>query len=87
MPTSFNPHSLKFLPGRPVLKSENGTGLFLQKGDREYQKSPLAVRLFKIEGVKSVFLGADFLTIGKDPLDVCLGSLLISGPFEVFSTT
>jgi hypothetical protein len=30
-----------------------------------YQKSPLAVRLFKLPGVASVFLGSDFVTVGK----------------------
>ena len=27
-----NPNSLKFLPGKVVLESENGTGMFFQKG-------------------------------------------------------
>ena len=29
-----NPNSLKFLPGKVVLQSENGTGMFFQKGNR-----------------------------------------------------
>ena len=28
-----NPNSLKFLPGKVVLQSENGTGMFFQKGE------------------------------------------------------
>ena len=28
-----NPNSLKFLPGKVVLQSENGTGMFFQKGN------------------------------------------------------
>mmetsp|Transcript_27984 Transcript_27984/g.62447 ORF Transcript_27984/g.62447 Transcript_27984/m.62447 type:complete len:292 (-) Transcript_27984:324-1199(-) len=61
-----NPSTLKFLPGLEVLPPSHGTGMFLQKGDREYQRSPLAVRLFKVEGVASVFLGLDFVTVGKE---------------------
>ena len=60
-----NPSSLKFLPGVEVLPPAAGTGVFLQKGDREYQRSPLAARLFKLPGVASVFLGPDFVTVGK----------------------
>lgn len=56
-----NPNSLKFLPGRQVM--ETGTADFpnLTSG----QRSPLAKQLFRIEGVKSVFLGCDFITITK----------------------
>ena len=51
-----NPATLKFLPGRPVLA--HGTLEFL---DAETSKaSPLAARLFEIEGVKGVFFGTDF---------------------------
>src|SRR5436853_926549 len=56
-----NPATLKFLPGRPVL--ETGT---LDMPDRaEAAKSPLAQRLFGIEGVSGVFLGSDFITVSK----------------------
>lgn len=30
-----NPNSLKFLPGRPVLPTEHGTGVYYTRGDRE----------------------------------------------------
>uniref|UniRef100_A0A3B3BTR4 NFU1 iron-sulfur cluster scaffold homolog, mitochondrial n=1 Tax=Oryzias melastigma TaxID=30732 RepID=A0A3B3BTR4_ORYME len=56
-----NPNSLKFLPGRIVL--EEGTMNFA--GPREAYCSPLARQLFRIDGVKSVFLGPDFITITK----------------------
>jgi Fe-S cluster biogenesis protein NfuA len=57
-----NPATLKFLPGRPVLA--HGTLEFL---DTETSKaSPLAARLFEIEGVKGVFLGTDFISVTKD---------------------
>ncbi|XP_026198163.1 NFU1 iron-sulfur cluster scaffold homolog, mitochondrial [Anabas testudineus] len=56
-----NPNSLKFLPGRTVL--EAGTMNFA--GPRDAYCSPLARQLFRIDGVKSVFLGPDFITITK----------------------
>jgi len=56
-----NPNSLKFLPGRIVL--ESGTMNFA--GPRDAYCSPLARQLFRIDGVKSVFLGPDFITITR----------------------
>ena len=56
-----NPATLKFLPGRPVLDA--GT---LDMRDRsEAAQSPLAERLFEINGVGGVFLGSDFITVTK----------------------
>jgi Fe-S cluster biogenesis protein NfuA len=56
-----NPATLKFLPGRPVL--ENGT---LELRDpAEAGKSPLAERLFEINGVNGVFFGSDFIAVSK----------------------
>ncbi|XP_051964704.1 NFU1 iron-sulfur cluster scaffold homolog, mitochondrial-like [Xyrauchen texanus] len=60
-----NPNSLKFLPGRMVL--ESGTMDFA--GPRDAYCSPLARQLFRIDGVKSVFLGPDFITITKAHAD------------------
>ncbi|TRY99439.1 hypothetical protein DNTS_022989 [Danionella cerebrum] len=56
-----NPNSLKFLPGRIVL--ETGTMDFAEP--RDAYCSPLARQLFRIEGVRSVFFGPDFITITK----------------------
>ncbi|XP_055340035.1 NFU1 iron-sulfur cluster scaffold homolog, mitochondrial-like isoform X1 [Paramacrobiotus metropolitanus] len=56
-----NPNSLKFLPGRTVM--ESGTADF--PTEAKAARSPLARLLFKIEGVKSVFFGSDFITITK----------------------
>ena len=57
-----NPATLKFLPGRPVLGAEEG----IEFRDRaESEGSPLAARLFEIEGVKGVFLGSDFISVTK----------------------
>jgi Fe-S cluster biogenesis protein NfuA len=56
-----NPASLKFLPGRDVLG--DGTAQF---GDpAAAARSPLAARLFRIEGVAAVFLGSDFISVSK----------------------
>ncbi len=56
-----NPSTLKFLPGRVVM--EKGTMDFA--GVDTAQFSPLARRLFAVEGVERVFLGADFITVSK----------------------
>jgi len=56
-----NPATLKFLPGRDVLG--RGTADFPTRADAA--ASPLAQRLFEIDGVEGVFLGADFVTITK----------------------
>src|SRR5689334_25088304 len=56
-----NPSTLKFLPGRVVM--EKGT---LDFADTESARtSPLARRLFAIEGVERVFFGSDFVTVTK----------------------
>lgn len=65
-----NPESLKFLPGRIVLDVEEGgevgNGFYATKSDKdEIARSPLAKELFQVEGVKSVYLGNDFVTVTK----------------------
>ena len=56
-----NPATLKFLPGRDVL--ETGTANFTSA--EEAVRSPLAERLFGIDGVTGVFFGGDFVTVAK----------------------
>lgn len=56
-----NPATLKFLPGRVVL--EQGTADFATA--EAAQRSPLARRLFDVDGVERVFLGSDFVTVTK----------------------
>ena len=56
-----NPATLKFLPGREVLTT--GTADFTDS--EAAARSPLAERLFQIEGISGVFLGADFVTVTK----------------------
>jgi Fe-S cluster biogenesis protein NfuA len=56
-----NPATLKFLPGRTVLA----------EGTRDFRTpeaatgSPLAARLFEIDGIAGVFYGSDFITVTK----------------------
>jgi Fe-S cluster biogenesis protein NfuA len=56
-----NPATLKFLPGRTVLDS----GTLEMRDKAEAAQSPLAERLFEIQGVGGVFLGSDFITVTK----------------------
>ena len=56
-----NPSTLKFLPGRVVM--DKGTLDFADAGNAD--TSPLAKRLFAVEGVERVFLGSDFVTVTK----------------------
>ncbi|MEM1314950.1 MAG: NifU family protein [Pseudomonadota bacterium] len=56
-----NPATLKFLPGQPVMSA--GTADFPSKEASEH--SPLAARIFAVEGVSGVFLGPDFITVTK----------------------
>ena len=56
-----NPATLKFIPGKPVLPGS--TREFLDQA--EAGESPLASRLFSVEGVSGVFLGHDFITVSK----------------------
>ena len=60
--TTPNADSLKFIPGTPVMGT--GTAEFLDA--RSALASPLALRLFGIEGVKGVLYGPDFVTVTKD---------------------
>ncbi len=56
-----NPATLKFLPGQPVMTS----GVADITTPEQAKASPLAGALFAIEGIKGVYLGADFITLTK----------------------
>jgi Fe-S cluster biogenesis protein NfuA len=56
-----NPATLKFLPGKPVLPG--GTRDY--RNAEEASESPLAQKLFSVNGVAGVFLGQDFITVTK----------------------
>ena len=58
-----NPETLKFIPGNIILKT--GTADFSSK--EVASDSPLASRLFEIDGVSRVFLATDFISVTKDP--------------------
>ena len=57
-----NPATLKFIPGRSVLRS--GT-LDFRDRDEAAAQSPLAARLFEINGVTGVFFGTNFISVSK----------------------
>ena len=56
-----NPATLKFIPGKPVL----GSGTVDYRSSEEAASSPLALRLFAIDGITGVFLGGDFISVSK----------------------
>jgi Fe-S cluster biogenesis protein NfuA len=60
-----NPATLKFLPGRDVMGQGPGSGTADFTDSAAATRSPLAERLFRIEGVSGVFLGSDFVTVTK----------------------
>ncbi|PWW73066.1 HIRA-interacting protein 5 [Tuber magnatum] len=59
-----NPSALKFIPGLPVLPEGCQSQEYID--GRETHNSPLARKLFAVDGVRSVFYGPDFITITKD---------------------
>lgn len=60
--TTPNPNTLKFLPGEIVMTT--GTADF--RSADEGARSPLARRLFKLNGVEGVFFGRDFVSVTKE---------------------
>ncbi len=79
-----NPETLKFIPGVVVLKSGTADFSNLKTTDN----SPLASRLFKIEGVSRVFLASDFISVTKEShLDWnTLKPSILTGIMEHFSS-
>lgn len=57
-----NENAIKFLPSVPILK-ESETREFLS--GREAACSPLAMKIFGVDGVRSIMLGSNFITIEK----------------------
>ncbi|KAJ2847714.1 hypothetical protein IWW36_003710 [Coemansia brasiliensis] len=68
--TTPNEDALQFIPGVPVLgKADESTSSMRTvefTSPREGLKSPLATRLFSIEGVRGVMFGSDFVTVRKE---------------------
>lgn len=56
-----NPATLKFLPGCEVMPSGSAN----MANPEEAEASPLARRLFEVNGVTNVYLGADFISVSK----------------------
>ena len=56
-----NPATLKFIPGKPVM----GEGSVDFPDRTAAARSPLAQRLFAVEGVTGLFFGPDFITVTK----------------------
>lgn len=59
-----NPETLKFLPGQQVMAS--GTADFTDPAAATV-RSPLAARVFSVDGVTAVFLGGEFVSVTKRP--------------------
>ena len=79
-----NPETLKFIPGTIIMKT--GTADFSNKDIAS--DSPLASRLFEIDGVSRVFLATDFISVTKDTqLDWNnLKPSILTGIMEHFAT-
>ncbi|KAJ3347415.1 hypothetical protein HDU83_002120 [Entophlyctis luteolus] len=63
-----NAHSLKFVPGVPVLGAAGDSSaatVEFTSARAAMAASPLARRLFRVDGVREVFLGSDFITVTK----------------------
>lgn len=58
-----NPNSMKFTLNRVVV--ERGSQSFFRQEQAEI--SPLGRQLFAIPGVRSVFMVANFVSVGRDP--------------------
>jgi Fe-S cluster biogenesis protein NfuA len=54
-----NPSTLKFIPGRTVLDE----GTFDCTSAEQAERSPLAARLFEVEGVSGVFFSRDYISV------------------------
>ena len=59
-----NPETLKFLPGQQVMATGN---LDFTDPAAAAARSPLAQRVFSVSGVTAVFLGAEFVSVTKQP--------------------
>lgn len=56
---------MKFIPNQRILPESYGTKTIEFLSDRDTHSSPLAQKLFAIDGVKSIMLGPDWLTVEK----------------------
>ena len=79
-----NPATLKFIPGVPVM--ESGTADY--PAAESAKSSPLATRIFQIDGITGVFLGSDFVAVTKaEELDwFALKPSILAGIMEHFAS-
>ena len=79
-----NPATLKFIPGIPVM--ESGTADY--PAAESAKSSPLATRIFQIDGIAGVFLGSDFVAVTKtDELEwFTLKPSILAGIMEHFAS-
>lgn len=79
-----NPATVKFLPGQTML--EHGSIEYSSADEAQY--SPLAQRLFSLQGVKGIFLGRDFVSVTKagDTDWVMLKPMVLGAMMEHLST-
>lgn len=79
-----NPDVLKFIPGQAVL--DHGTAEFRSRDAAAH--SPLALRLFDLDGVVAVFFGGDFISVTKSETKEWLGlkTMILAAIMEHFST-
>ena len=79
-----NPATLKFIPGVPVM--ESGTADYPAADSAK--SSPLATRIFQIDGITGVFLGSDFVAVTKaEELDwFSLKPSILAGIMEHFAS-
>lgn len=80
-----NPNTIKFLPGTAVT---GGLSVECCNAQEARTRSPLAERLFDIEGVNSVLLGPDFVAVSKEAgADwTAIKTLVLGVMFEHFSS-
>jgi len=78
-----NPSTLKFLPGRDVLGE--GAADFTDP-QQARGVSPLAARLFDVDGVAGVYLGGDFISVSKTEMEdwYTLKTLVLGAIMEHF---
>lgn len=62
--TTPNPLTLKFIPGERIL---SGGSVQFSTREEARKRSPLAERLFQIEGVSNIFFGVDFISVTISP--------------------
>ena len=79
-----NPATLKFIPGVAVLPGDTAEFTSIEAA----KSSPLATRLFAIDGVESVFFSGDFLAVTKsEQLDwFVLKPSILAGIMEHFAS-